>query len=334
MTSIGFHDPTGHEPSAQILVEKPGWLTTVQDGGRLGWQAFGVPVSGPMDRWSHAAANRLVGNPDDEAALEMTVKGPELLFERDTVAAVTGADLSPTVDGRELPLWTTVLLRAGSRLRFGARRMGARSYLAVAGGLDVPVVWGSRATHVAGKIGGMKGRALAAGDRLGLRPPGRASRMIVGRTVPAPARPSWQSPAWLRVVPGPHGDAFDPAVLDVLTGGTYTLSSRSDRMGARLMGPRLRHRGAPDGISEGTVLGALQVPADEQPILLLADRQTVGGYPQVAVVIAADWSAAGQLMPGDVVRFRLTTPAEAQAAGLAHWRRLDEVVPPVRGDAR
>lgn len=312
---------------ADVTVVKPGWFTTVQDAGRHGFQAYGVSVSGPMDRLAYILANRLVDNRDGEAALEITLKGPELLFEREMVFAVTGADLAPELDGRSVPQWTSVLARAGSRLRFGVRRSGARSYLALAGGVDVPLVWGSRSTHVMSRIGGMKGRALVAGDRLAVGVVAPNARAMPERRVPENLRPIYRSPAPLRVLPGPHLSAFEPQALRVLTGGTYRLSSRSDRMGARLMGPRLVHAKPTQWISDGTAMGALQVPADEQPILLLADRQTTGGYPQLAVVISADWPLAGQLAPGDAVQFTVTTPGDARAALLAQRNEVDRALP-------
>lgn len=315
---------------ARITVVKPGWFTTVQDGGRYGYQQYGMPVSGPMDRRSHVIANRLVGNRDQEAALEITLKGPELLFEAAAVVAVTGADLSPAINGVALPLWTSVLVKAGSRLAFGTKRSGARSYLAVAGGIDVPVVLGSRSTHVSSRTGGLKGRSLAAGDCLvggTARPHQHAT---IERALPERLRPVYSTPATLRILPGPHLSSFAPQAGDRLTANPYRLSSRSDRMGFRLEGARLVQARAEARISDGTALGALQVPPDGQPILLMADRQTTGGYPIIAVVISADLHLAGQLLPGDTVSFTPTTLPEAQRVLKAQWEELDRAVPPCR----
>lgn len=315
---------------AHITVVKPGWFTTVQDLGRYGYQQYGVPVSGAMDRRSYTLANRLVGNRDHDAALEITLKGPELLFENESVIAVTGADLTPSVNGIGISLWSSVLVEAGSRLTFGARRAGARCYLAIAGGVDVPVVLRSRSTHIYSQTGGVKGRALAQGDVLVGRVPSPHTSTTIERCVPERLRPIYSTVTTLRIVPGPQLSSFSEHALEVLTTSPYHLTSQSDRMGYRLEGPKLAHAGAGQCISDGTAMGALQVPPDEQPILLMADRQTTGGYPKIAVVISADLHLAGQLMPGDTVAFRTTTLPEAQAAMKAQCKELDEGLPPYR----
>lgn len=313
---------------AHIMVVKPGWLTMVQDLGRYGYQQYGMPVSGAMDCYSFVVANRLIGNRDHDAALEITLKGPELLFERDAVIAVTGADLTPSMNGVRIPRWTSLPVEAGSRLTFGARRAGARCYLAVAGGIDVPLVLGSRSTHLSSQTGGMKGRALVQDDVLVGGMPSPHQRTMLGRSLPNKLRPVDSTIAALRIVPGPQRASFPEQALNVLTTNPYRLTSRSDRMGYRLEGPRLAHAGEGQWISDGTAMGALQVPHDEQPILLMADRQTTGGYPQIAVVISADLHLAGQLMPGDTVTFRMTTLPEARAALKTQWEELDEALPP------
>lgn len=320
-----------HLESAHIRVVKPGWFTTVQDAGRYGYQQFGVSSSGPMDRRSFILANRLVGNRDDKAALEFTLQGPELLFKQDSIVALTGADLTPFVDGRAIPLWTSILLKAGSTLIFGTRRAGARCYLAIAGGIDVPMVMGSRSTHIASQIGGMKGRGLAQEDVLIAGTPFSRQRDMVGREVPEQLRPLYSTVATLRILKGPQQSSFSEQALEVLTTHPFRLSSQSDRMGYRLEGPRLTYAGARERISDATAMGALQVPPDEQPILLMADRQTTGGYPKIAVVISVDLHLAGQLLPGDAIHFRLTTQAEALAAMKAEWSGLDRALPPYRG---
>jgi len=315
-------DPT------RITVVKPGWLTTVQDLGRYGYQQYGVPVSGAMDRHSYIAANRLVGNRDHDAALEITLKGPELFFEDESVIAITGADLTPCVNGTVMPLWTSWVVKAGSTLSFGARRAAARSYLAIAGGIDVPEVLGSRSTHISSQTGGMKGRALTQGDILVGGVPFSHTRRAIGRSLPERLRPIYSNAATLRILPGPQRDLFSKQAFEVLTTSPYELSSQSDRMGYRLVGPKLAQAGAGHHISDGTAMGALQVTQDAQPILLMADRQTTGGYPKIAVVILADLHLAGQLIPGDTVRFNVTTLSEAQAVMKGHWKKLDQALPP------
>jgi antagonist of KipI len=312
---------------AHLLVVKPGWFTTVQDLGRYGYQRYGVPVGGVMDRRSFIIANRLVGNRDHDAALEITLKGPELLFETDSVIAVTGADLTPSVDGTAIPLWTSLLMKAGSALSFGARGAGARCYVAIAGGIDVPLVLGSRSTHISSRTGGLKGRALVQGDVLLSGTPLPHQRMTVGRSLPERLRPIYSSTATLRILPGPQGDSFTEDTHIILTTHPYRLSSQSNRIGYRLEGPKLALVEAGEGISDGTAMGALQVPHDGQPILLMADRHTTGGYPKIAVVISADLHLAGQLIPGDTVTFTRTTLPEAQAVLEAQWEELNQTIP-------
>ena len=325
-------------PQSEVCahVIRPGLQTTVQDLGRWGLQARGLPVAGPMDLWSHRAANALAGNPPAAATLEITVTGPELEFEDDRVAAVAGADFVVTVDGQPMPPRKAFRIRAGSRLRFGARRFGTRAYLAVAGGIDLPPTLGSRATHLPSRLGGLGGRALEVGDRLPLGSVPQRSTASGAMTangqepvLPLPAysdrlRPNLNGglAGRLRVLPGPQAGWFAAGTLDVLQSAPYRLTSNSNRMGFRLDGPLLHRVRNVDMISEATPLGSLQVPASGLPILLMADRQTTGGYPNIGVVISADMPVAGQLGPGDAVSFELCEPSEAVAALAAEERAL------------
>jgi antagonist of KipI len=292
-------------------------LTTVQDTGRWGYQSRGVPVAGPMDPYAHRVANALVGNARDAAALEVTLLGPELEFDDERLVAVAGAAFDLTLDGRAAPLSAPFIVPAGARLKFGARHRGARAYLAVAGGIATPPVLGSRATHVISAMGGVDGRPLRAGDALplgvaaGVTPSGRA-----------PSLPLPEREAFVRVIEGPQREYFSGDALDVLQSEAYTIRQDSDRMGFRLQGPALTHTRGADIISDATPLGVLQVPASGHPILLMADRQTTGGYPKIATVIAADMAIAGQLGPGDTIRFVVCTPREALAALIAQERTL------------
>jgi antagonist of KipI len=312
------------EPSVSVI--KPGMLTTVQDTGRWGFQARGVPVAGPMDPAAHRVANALVGNRRDAALLEITLLGPELEFEDERLVAVAGADFELMLDGRKAPLAAPFTVSAGSRLRFGARRLGARAYLAVSGGIAVAPILGSRATHLVSAMGGLNGRALIAGDRLPLGPRSEAA-LRAGATpvrVGSAVLRDWPSfpHATLRVLPGPQTDYFSADALDVLQSAPYVVAQNSDRMGFRLDGPRLTHARGADIISDATPLGVLQVPASGQPILLMADRQTTGGYPKIATVIAADMAIAGQLAPADTIAFVVCTPQDALAALIAQERAL------------
>lgn len=292
---------------SHLRIRKPGWLTTVQDSGRWGFQNRGVPVSGPMDWWAHRLANGLVGNPGDAAALEVTLGGVEIALAGDVWFALTGAECPWTLDGAPLGMNRTLSGRAGETLRSGMRSRGARGYVAFAGGIDVPAVLGSRATHALSHMGGIDGRAVRQDDRLELGAHGRVVRRVVdpGYRVP-------EGGARLRVLPGPHADWLDPAGRDQLYGSRYVVSPRSDRMGYRLEGAPLPWAsGAGELVSGATVAGALQVPRSGAPILLMADRAVTGGYPIAAVVISADLPLAGQLAPGDWVEFVACSRAEA-----------------------
>jgi antagonist of KipI len=303
-----------------LRVIKPGMLTTIQDAGRWGLQSRGVPVAGPMDPVSHRLANALVGNDRLAATLEITLLGPELEFEDERLVSVAGADFELSLDARSAPSHAPFIVSAGSRLRFGARGLGARAYLAISGGVAVPPTLGSRATHLVSRMGGMAGRPLKAGDRLPL-----GDRAHVPGTALAPQTAILALPdghAQIRVLAGPQADYFTPDALDVLQSASYIVGQNSDRMGFRLEGPRLTHARAADIISDATPLGVLQVPASGQPILLMADRQTTGGYPKLATVIAADIALAGQLGPGDRIAFVVCTPHDAMAALIAQERAL------------
>jgi antagonist of KipI len=276
-----------------------------------------------MDRLGLVIANRLVNNPDVAAALEITIVGPELVFEDAGVLAITGADLSPAIDGQSVPIWTTLAIQAGSRLTFGRRRTGARSYIAVAGMLDIPSRWGSRSTHISSGTGGFNGRALLTDDLLRVNVDPR-ERPLMGMLAPD-SRPPYVDAPTLRVISGPQH--MNAAALSVLTATPYRLTSQSNRMGYRLEGQRLHEDPSPPRLSDGTAMGALQIPPDGSPILLMADRPTTGGYPKIAAVISADLHQAAQLQPGDTVTFRTTTLAEAESALVNQWRQINDVLP-------
>ncbi len=312
---------------ARFRVARPGFLTTVQDLGRFGFRRFGMPVSGAMDAVALRVANRLVGNPDQAAALEMTVKGPELVFETDALIALAGADLSPLINSTPVPLWTALEVSRGSTLSCGERRSGARAYLAVAGGIEVPMALGSRATHISSQTGGFAGRALAKGDTVCGGPPSPGVSRLIGSTILPAARPPYSPAPVLRVVLGPQRDCFMDEAVERLVRSCYAVTPQSDRMGYRLSGPPLVHAGPPDIVSDATPQGALQVPADQQPILLMADCQTTGGYPKIAVVVSADLPLASQLLPGDSVRFTLVEVHEAQAIAREQRERLEAMLP-------
>ena len=320
---------------ASLRVITPGMLTTIQDLGRWGWQGRGVPVAGPMDPRSHRLANTLAGNETDAAAIEMTIVGPAVEFDDDRIAALSGADFEMIVDSRVMPVNAPFAVSAGSILRFGSHRRGARAYLAIAGGIAVPPVLNSRSTHLPSAMGGLEGRPLRAGDRLPLGKRGRESFSGVSSARKRPEsglfRAAKMTPvpfflpdghATVRILPGPQLDRFAPEALDVLQSAPFVVDAASNRMGFRLRGPVLRHAGEGEMLSDAARLGALQVPAAGQPILLMADRQTTGGYPSIATVISADIGLAGQLAPGDSISFVVSTIREAMAALVAQEQAL------------
>jgi 5-oxoprolinase (ATP-hydrolysing) subunit C len=307
-----------------LEIVQPGVANTVQDGGRRGYRQFGVPLSGAADPVLMASANRLLGNPPDAAAIELPLAGPSLRAGDGPVrVALAGAVAARLLrgDGTQLDIGPaqTVTLRRGDSLAVGAVRSGV-AYLALAGGCRVPLQLGSRSTYARARLGGVGGRALAAGDQIECGPP--AGDPGVEWRAPAPFVHD-EGP--IRVLPGPQDDAFVPEALITLSTQPYRVGRDSDRMGLRLEGPRLVHRGGADITSDGIAPGAIQVPGNGQPIVLLADAQTVGGYTKIATVIRADLARLAHARPGSELRFALVTRAQAfaalhaQAAALQRW---------------
>jgi antagonist of KipI len=296
-----------------IQVLRPGLLTTVQDRGRFGYQKFGVPVSGAVDEVALRVANILVGNPQGAAALEVTALGPQLRFLVDAVVALTGAEVEVDLDGRPVSWYKSFRIRARQVLDIRSCTHGLRAYLAVAGGIDVPVLLGSRSTCLVANFGGFRGRALATGDVLAVGPPSAPLLDLVEREVPDGWRPRHGAPVTLRVVMGPQDDAFTEEGRRTFLVSTYRVSPHADRMGYRLDGPVIAHKGSADILSDWVPLGGVQVPGDGKPIILLADRQTTGGYPKIATVIKPDISLVAQRRPGDTLAFQAVSVVEAQA---------------------
>jgi len=298
-----------------LTVLDPGALTTVQDAGRIGWRRYGIPPSGPMDAAAFVAANRLVGNPAGTAALEITLTGPVLRVWRDCLIAVCGAGFELWAGNLAVPTWHAVYLRAGYALRFGKRLNGARAYLAVDGGIDVPPYLGSRSTYLNGGFGGLEGRALRAGDQLPLGA-GVHTHTIsrAGARRPVPARITTSEPPSVRIVLGPQKDYFSAEVIDRFLENSYKVTAAADRMGIRLQGTRLDHAGETGMVSDGIVTGSIQIPPNGRPIVMMVDHQTTGGYPKIATVIQADLPLLAQRLPGDEVRFAQVSLDEAQAA--------------------
>lgn len=305
--------------SAALEVLRPGLLTTIQDLGRWGLQSMGVPVAGPMDAYSHRLANRLAGNQDEAAALEVTLEGPELRARGGVICAVAGADFAIAVDGR--PVLAPVFeVQDGATIRFGRRLGGCRATLAVRGGLDVAPVFGSRATSLAAHLGPFGGRALRSGDLLPLAGVLAGDAPVGARPLPGAVSapplplPLPQGGARLRVTIGPGDRYFAPAAIEALLRQRFVVTPQSNRMGYRLAGAPIPGAPAGDILSEATPMGSLQVVPSGQIILLMADRQTTGGYARLATVISADLPIAGQLAPGDWIEWQACTIVEAATA--------------------
>ncbi|WPB56275.1 biotin-dependent carboxyltransferase family protein [Xylophilus sp. GOD-11R] len=294
-----------------IEVLKPGLLSTFQDLGRIGHQAIGMPTCGAMDALSHRIANALVGNHENEATLEITLVGPTLRFGRAATIVLAGADLGASVhptDACAVPLapLRPVTVTPGTVLQFGRRKAGVRSYLALQGGFGLPPLMDSASTYLRGALGGWQGRALQKGDLLPLppEPPAEATPVIAG-TATALLLGLLERPrgAAVRLIEGPEWAQFNRASQRALMSGVYRIGSQSDRMGYRLEGPSLQRDEPRDMLSEAVAFGTMQVPPDGRPIVLMADRQTSGGYPRMAQVASVDLPLLAQHMPGDTLRF-------------------------------
>ena len=300
--------------SRQILeIIEPGLLTTIQDRGRYGYQRFGVPVSGAMDTFALRAANLLVRNDQGAAALEMTVLGPRIRFLDDTWFALAGADLSPTLDGVPVVSWQTISAKKDSVLSFQGAQDGMRSYLAVAGGFDVPLVMGSRSTYTKTAMGGFEGRPLKAGDVLSSLDVASDAEFVELKLPEHIQAPTYGHKHQVRVILGPQKEAFTSSGIDTFLNSEYTVTIQSDRMGYRLEGPVIEHVSGPDIVSDGIPLGAIQVPGDGRPIVLLTDRGTTGGYTKIATVISTDIGILAQALPGDTITFQAIAIEDAHA---------------------
>lgn len=301
--------------TTHLHVAAAGPSSTVQDRGRVGYQRFGVSVAGAADPLLHAAANSLVGNPAEDGAVEFTMAGDSLTVEGGPVRLAVAGDAPLFVDDEPVPAWTSLRLHDGQTLRMGALRSGARGYWAVEGGLALDPVLGSVATHARSRLGGLNGGALKAGDRLPLRLAAAADRgehTLDPSLLPARG-------ADIRVVLGPQEDYFTPAGIATFLEESFAVSHEADRMGYRLSGPVIEHARGFNITSDGIPLGAVQVPGTGQPIVLLADRQTSGGYPKIACVIGPDVAVLAQKRPGESLRFRAVSVADAQFIHM-HYR--------------
>ncbi len=294
----------------QIRIIKPGLLTTVQDLGRSGYQQYGVTVSGVMDNASARLANILVGNDEGEGLLEITMLGPEIELLEDMVVAITGGDLLPVLNGNAVAMGKSILAKSGDRLAFRGVKNGCRSYVAFSGGIQVPILMGSKATFTRGSIGGFEGRALKTGDILTIGDPGKPLNLLIGREL----RESWyeyNQTIELRVVLGPQADAFTEAGVKTFFSNAYAVTNECDRMGYRLEGEKIQHKKGGDIISDGIAMGAIQIPSHGQPIIMMADRQTTGGYTKIGNVVTVDLPKVAQAKPGDKIVFKEVALEEA-----------------------
>ena len=314
-----------------IRVLTGGLQTTVQDLGRPSHQHQGIPGGGAMDRMAARTGNLLVGNGGQAATLETTLIGPSLLFTEETLIALTGADLEAAVGTNAIPLWHPALLPAGTTLHFGRALRGCRAYIAVAGGIDVPAIFGSRSTYLRAEFGGFEGRALHAGDQLAVGKPSALSQRIAaslrGRASGHTTVARWSAGVSIRTqvsedvvvrfIRGAHTELLTEASLGTLVGSRFRVSASSDRMGYRLDGETLVLRAPTELLSEGVTFGTVQLPPGGSPIVLMADRQTTGGYPRIGEVASVDLGLVAQLKPGDHLRFRFIPLEEAQQLYLA-----------------
>lgn len=301
----------GSIPVFEVL--EAGFLTTVQDVGRYGSQKYGVPVSGGMDPFSLKIANLLVANNMVEAALEITGLGKvELKFLNPTAVAITGADLGPAIDNSPVPMWQAQRVGKGQILSFQSAKKGFRAYLAVAGGIDVPLVLGSRSTYIKANIGGLEGRPLRKGDTINSFLPQLSLEKIARRKLPEEFVPELAGEVETGVVMGPQDDYFTEQGIKTFLNSWYQVAPESDRVGYRLKGPTIAHKNKADIISDAIPLGAVQVPGNGLPIILMADRQVTGGYPKIACVASSDISRVAQLKPGDKIKFKRVEVKQAQ----------------------
>jgi len=309
-------------------VIQPGPLTTIQDLGRYGYQQYAVPPSGAIDNYAFRLGNLLAGNDEAAACLEITLFSLKLRVLKATIVAITGADLAATLNSSPIPLWETVAVHRGDTISFPRLKSGCRAYLSVTGGIEIPRVMGSAATYTKAGIGGFKGRGLQTGDRLQTV---ESTPALVGRRVPPEYIPIYRDSIELRVILGPQHDHFTEYGVHTFLHAEYTVSTKADRMGYHFEGPRIKHDARADIISDGIPIGAIQVPGNGLPIILLADRPTVGGYAKIATVISVDIPKLAQTKPGDKVRFTLVTEYEAHMALKEYEQEIQTVKRILRG---
>lgn len=322
----------------KMEVLSPGLMTSVQDLGRHGHQKHGVIVSGAMDSYALRIANLLVGNSEGEAALEITLVGPKLKLQKGTLLALTGGDLSPVIEGKAVPMWRPVYIKQDCVLKFGACRAGCRVYLAVAGAYNIPDVMGSKSTYLRAGIGGFQGRTLQKGDRLETNAASETAHRMIRHLAKTSGTPFFAAPSWyadkgyisstakpikIRVMTGRQFEFFTHNSQNRLFSQPFLITTQSDRMGYRLSGEELKLEQHLEMISEAVAFGTVQVPPDGNPIILLADRQTAGGYPKIAQVAMIDISRLAQAKPGSTLLFTKVSVKEAEQLYLNRERGIE-----------
>lgn len=306
-------------------VIKAGIFDTIQDLGRFGFQQYGMPVSGAMDPYALRIGNRLLGNEENEAGLEISTPGLSLEVPNQTVITITGANFNPTINNSPAPMWEVIEVKKGDIISFNQIKSGCRSYLLATGGIDVPIILGSKSTYVRGKIGGLKGRSLKKADIINIGKTNQELQNIIGRKVPANNLPAYHEENEIRVILGPQDDYFINEELHAFLNSFYEITVNSDRMGYRLKGPKIESKNGSDIITDGIPLGSIQVPRDGMPIVMLADRQTTGGYAKIATVISVDMDKFAQMKPGDKVKFTQINLEEAHQLLDEREKKITEI---------
>jgi antagonist of KipI len=302
-------------------------FATIQDAGRIGWRKFGVPASGAMDWFAFRAANLLAGNAPTCPAIEIGMGGIVLRALRDCVISVTGTGYALSIYIWDFPLWSSYYVRGGWTIRLDKLDSGMWAYLAVSGGVQTPPTLGSASTYLRGPFGGFDGRRLQSGDVLNAGTPSRPLTELAARTLPESARPAYDDNPTLDVIMGPQEKYFTDESAAKFMSHEYTVSNTSDRMGYRLEGAPLTHRLETELLSEGMTMGAIQVPSGGQPIVMMADCPTTGGYPKIGTIVSADLPLLAQCAPGkSKIRFRKTTVAKAQRKYREMMGRLAMIV--------
>lgn len=322
-----------------ISILKAGLLTTIQDKGRYGYQKYGVVVSGAMDNFSMRLSNIIVGNHENEAVLEITLIGPELKIKKGNLISITGANLSPTINGIKIPMGRPVYLNEDCILKFGACIYGCRAYLSIAGGFDIPIAMKSKSTYIRGGMGGKDGRALRNGDEIKIAEKNDLSKKIIKKLFDMKSKKAFTFPRWyikeaifknlenneIRVLEDRQFKDVSYESIDKFFHSEFIIDSKSDRMGYRLNGPEIKFKHEIEMISGEVSFGTIQIPPDGKPIILLADRATAGGYPKIAHVIYYDFQKLVQVKPSEKIRFKKITFEEAEELYLERERYIEDL---------